>query len=90
MLTSFVVGRKMWQKHFAQIVLLVLESFKAHDSQTREAGLKTIADMIRNLGSSQFVGYLEIVVARLLDCAKDDSRCLAVAMRTALPRPLRD
>lgn len=39
---------KLWQKYFGQIMLLVLESLKAGDSLTREAGLVTIMDMVRD------------------------------------------
>eukprot|EP01052_Picozoa_sp_SAG31_P021905 SAG31_NODE_1718_length_7457_cov_3.659418_4_plen_628_part_00 len=75
---------KLWQKYFGQIMLLVLESLSAADSSTRETGLATIMDMAKNLGGQPFAGHLEIVVAKLFGCAKDESRAVTQKAEEAL------
>jgi len=40
--------------------------------------------MIVNLGSAQFLDYIETVMAKLLDCVKDDSRMVAQKTEEAL------
>ena len=67
----------LWNKYFGQLLLLVLEALRAQSSGIREGALVTIRALVINLGDSQFVDYIDVVIARLLDCVRDESRLVA-------------
>ena len=73
----------LWSKFFGQILLLVLEVLKAPEPDTREAALTTVTAMLSNQ-RGQFMEYIEILMAKLLECCKDSSREVTKKAEVAL------
>eukprot|EP00824_Muranothrix_gubernata_P015246 TRINITY_DN3166_c0_g1_i1.p1 TRINITY_DN3166_c0_g1~~TRINITY_DN3166_c0_g1_i1.p1 ORF type:complete len:1165 (+),score=209.18 TRINITY_DN3166_c0_g1_i1:276-3497(+) len=64
---------EMWMQYFGQVLVAVLERVKDDEASVRELAIATIKEMLKNQ-SANFVEFVEVVMARLLECYRDQAR----------------